>query len=319
MNPGRQTQKGAALLLAMVILTLVSTLAAGMIWQQWRAVQVETAERTRAQATWILTGLMDFGRVILRLDARTPGVDNLTEPWATDLREDSLSNLLAQDRNNSAEGAPEAFLKGGIRDAQSRYNLRNLVDASNQVVEAELAALRRLCESASLPADTADTLALGLQSVWNQAPSGAEGTAPATANPPLVPQQVGQLTWLGLDAATVKSLQPFVVLLPEPTPLNINTASREVLAGVVPGLDASSAELIVSKRPFKSLEEARAYILGESGLDSKRLSVGSKYFEISGQLRMEGRVIEERLLVMRREREMVPISRSRQSLQAAPS
>lgn len=319
MSAGRHTQKGAALLLAMVILTLVSTLAAGMIWQQWRAVQVETAERTRAQATWILTGLMDFGRVILRLDARTPGVDNLTEPWATELREDSLSNLLAQDRNNSAEGAPEAFLKGGIRDAQSRYNLRNLVDASNLVVEAELAALRRLCESASLPADTADTLALGLQSVWRQAPAGGDAAAGTAANTPLVPQQVGQLTWLGLDAATVKSLQPFVVLLPEPTPLNINTASREVLAGVVPGLDASSAERIVSKRPFKTLGEARAYIPGENGLDNNRLGVGSKYFEISGQLRMEGRVIEERLLVMRREREMVPISRSRQSLQAAPS
>ena len=113
----------------MVILTLVSTLAAGMIWQQWRAVQVEAAERTRAQATWILTGVLDIGRVILRLDARTPGVDHLTEPWATELREDSLSNLLAQDRNNNVEGAPEAFLKGGIRDAQSRYNLRNLVGA----------------------------------------------------------------------------------------------------------------------------------------------------------------------------------------------
>ena len=36
----RQPERGAALLLAMIILTLVSTLAAAMVWQQSRAVQV---------------------------------------------------------------------------------------------------------------------------------------------------------------------------------------------------------------------------------------------------------------------------------------
>jgi type II secretory pathway component PulK len=33
-------QRGAALLMALIIVTLVSTLAAAMVWQQWRAVQV---------------------------------------------------------------------------------------------------------------------------------------------------------------------------------------------------------------------------------------------------------------------------------------
>ena len=31
-------QRGAALLLAMTLLALVASLAAGMVWQQWRAV-----------------------------------------------------------------------------------------------------------------------------------------------------------------------------------------------------------------------------------------------------------------------------------------
>ena len=162
MMPIRRPSTGAALLLAMVILTLVSTLAAGMIWQQWRAVQVEAAERTRAQAAWILTGTLDFGRVILRLDARKPGADHLGEPWAMKMEESSLSGLLAQDRNNSIEGAPEAFLLGGIRDAQSRYNLRNLVSADFKIVETELAALQRLCESAAVGPETADLIATGL-------------------------------------------------------------------------------------------------------------------------------------------------------------
>ena len=52
--------RGAALLIAMVLLTLVSTLAAGMVWQQNRAIQVEAAERARTQSAWILNGALDW-------------------------------------------------------------------------------------------------------------------------------------------------------------------------------------------------------------------------------------------------------------------
>lgn len=313
MTPRAKAQKGAALLLAMVVLTLVATLAAGMVWQQWRTVQVEAAERTRAQAAWILSGALDMGRVILRLDARTPGADHLDEPWATQLQEASLSSLLAQDRNNNVEGAPEAFLRGGIRDVQSRYNLRNLMDANQKIVEAEVAILARLCESAAVPPETAQAIASGLLSAWRSELAADSETDDA----PLIPQTVEHLTWLGLSATTVKALQRFVTLLPEPTPVNINTASAEVLAGILPGLDAGSAERLVKRRPFKNVQEARAYMPGTEPIDRKRVAVASRYFEISGQLRMEGRTVEERLLVVRKNREITPLSRSRQSVQGA--
>jgi general secretion pathway protein K len=300
----------------MVILTLVSTLAAGMVWQQSRAVQLESTQRARAQAAWILAGAVDLGRVILRLDARTPGADHLGEPWATPLQEASLSSLLAMDRNNTIDNAPEAYLRGGIRDAQSRYNLRNLVDANHKVVEAELAALRRLCEAASLPQATADAVARGLQAAWRDTSAGtaAGSAADADADTPLTPHRVDQLVWLGVDADSVKRLRPFVELLPEATPLNINTASAEVLAAVVPGLDASSAKRIEANRPFKTLEQARSFFPSAATLDSKRIDVATRFFEISGTLLMDGRAVEEQLLVMRRNREIVPIWRSRQSL-----
>ncbi len=111
----------------MMIVTLVATLAAGMVWQQWRAIQVEAAERARAQAAWILNGALDWSRLILREDARTSkSVDHLGEPWAVPLAEARLSTFLAADRE-ATDDAPEAFLSGWIVDAQSRYNLRNLV------------------------------------------------------------------------------------------------------------------------------------------------------------------------------------------------
>ena len=132
---------GAALLVAMVLLAVVATLAGGMVWQQWRAVQVETAERSRAQSGWMLLGALDWARLILR-EAR-PGVISLSDAWATPLADTRLSSFLAADRDNNADSGPEAFLAGRITDAQARYNLRNLL-AGDQVDSLQLAILQRL-------------------------------------------------------------------------------------------------------------------------------------------------------------------------------
>lgn len=314
MKQRRRPVKGAALLVAMIVLTLVSTLAAGMVWQQARAIEVEAAERMRTQGAWILTGAVDFGRVMLRLDARRPGLDHPDELWATPLAEASLSSLLAQDRSNNVEGVPEAFLLGSVRDAQDRYNLRNLVDpATQKVVEAELAALIRLCEIASVAPQTAQTLAAGLQAAWRTGPPG-EAESEADGGAVLAPQTVDQLVWLGLDAETVRRLRPFVDLLPEPTPLNIHTASPEVLAAVVPGLDLASAKRIQNRRPRGNLQSARGDVQGEGALDPKRLSVNSNFFVISGRLSMDGRRLEEQVLVKRENRQVIVLARTRRTL-----
>jgi type II secretory pathway component PulK len=67
-KPSRQT--GAALLMAMLTVALVATLASAALWQQWRAIEVESAERGRVQATWILQGALDWARLILAEDGR---------------------------------------------------------------------------------------------------------------------------------------------------------------------------------------------------------------------------------------------------------
>jgi hypothetical protein len=42
--------------------------------------------------------------------------------------------------------------------------------------------------------------------------------------------------------------------------------------------------------------------------------VASRYFEVSGWLRAEGRVVEERMLVRRQGREVTPVARQRRAL-----
>lgn len=302
-------QHGAALLVALIIVTLVVTLAASMVWQQWRAVQVEAAERARMQSAWILQGALDWARLILREDARSGRPTALTEPWATPLAEARLSTFLAADKDNNADDGPEAFLSGAIGDAQSRYNLASLLDASGQVAPAEVDALERLCQTVGVSSDVATRIATGLRDA--QA-AGAAGSGSA----PLRPRSLAQLTWLGIDAATIASLEPYVTLLPVRTPVNANTASREVLAAVIKGLDLATAERLVQLRqrdPFKTLGAVEAQIPGLGPLNSQQVSVVSSFFEVRGRLRLDDRVLEQRSLVERRGLDMLVLQREQVS------
>ncbi len=322
MRPLARSQAGAALLTAMVIVTLIASLAAAMVWQQWRAVQIEAAERARSQSHWILGGAVDWARLILREDAGTGGADHLGEPWAVPLAEARLSTFLAADRDNT-DDAPEAFLSGSIVDAQGRYNLRNLADTGPQG-QAEERILLRLLEAVGANAGLGPALAQAIRDAAPQAPAApsppASGSTPPdpvaavrSADPPLLPERVSQLGWLGIDAATLTKLAPYVTLLPVRTPVNINTAPREVLAAVL-GIDLASAERLVQARQrgaFASLEEARALLPTGALLQDRHASVASSFFEVRGRLRLEDRVVEESALVERRGRQIVTLRRER--------
>ena len=307
-------QRGAALLTAMIIVTLVVTLAAAMVWQQWRAVQVEAAERARSQSAWILAGALDWARLILRTDAQTGGADHLGEPWAVPLAEARLSTFLAVDKDNT-DDAPDAFLSGSITDAQSRYNLTNLVD-QGKVAPLELAVLERLCLNLGLGSDVATKIANGMRDA-----SPPPGATASNTSAPLLPRSVSQLAWLGVDSKALQQLGPYVVVLPVRTALNVNTASRESLAGVVKGLDLAAAERLVQVRqrtPFKTLTEVQAQLSGLPPLNPQQLSVTSSFFEVRGRLRLEDRVLEQSSLVERRGLDIVPLQREREASREQP-
>ncbi len=313
----RQLQQGAALLTALLLVTLVTSLAAAMIWRQYRAVQIEAADRARAQSAWILQGALDWARLILREDARAnqrEPVDHLGEVWAVPLAEARLSTFLAADkegkadkRDDSNEG-PDAFLSGQLSDAQALYNLRNLT-VGEQVPLAELRTLQRLCDSAGVPSNTAQTVAKQLRA--------AAGLSEDKTQAPLMPKNVDELTWLGLSADTVKRLQPFVTLLPQKTPVNLNTAPREVIAALFEGMDLGSAERIVRDRvnqPLKTQDDIKRYLPQGVSPDENRAAVMSRYFYITGTLRLDERVLQERSLVWRDNLEMRVVARERVNL-----
>lgn len=318
-------QRGAALLTAMIIVTLIASLAAGMVWQQYRAVQIEAADRARAQSSWILQGALDWARLILKEDAKptnNKAVDHLGEPWAVPLAEARLSTFLAADKSAASnDDGPEAFLSGSIEDAQSRYNLRALVGGP-QVPALEQRVLERLCNQVNAPPGTANVIITGLRAAFPAAASGA--SAPATSasaaisdSGPLQPAGLDQLSWFGLDAETLRRLQPYVVLLPKATPVNLNTAPREVIAALFDGVDLATAERLVQGRKAKPLDDvandAAAYLppAALAQATAARASVTSSFFIVTGRLRLEERQLEQRSLIERQNLNMVVLARER--------
>ena len=229
----------------------------------------------------------------------------------------TLSTFLAADKDNNADSGPEAFLSGAIEDAQARYNLRNLVGTDGKVVDGQVKALARLCASAGLPTDTAGRLASALAADW-KTQNQREAEPDPTRTLPV--QRMEQLRWLGFDDTTLKSLRTLADILPVPTPLNVNTASRDAIAAVL-GIDLGSAERIVQVRqraPFTTTAALKPHLPEDTKIDDKVVSIATSYFEVSGRLRLEERVLEERALMQRRgaggAAEVVTLYRERRTL-----
>ncbi|HKW84665.1 MAG TPA: type II secretion system minor pseudopilin GspK [Burkholderiaceae bacterium] len=292
-------QRGAALLTAMIIVTLIATLAVSMVWQQWRAVQVEGAERARTQSSWILSGALDWAKLILAEDQRntqrTGQPTALTSPWAVPLAEARLSTFLAADKDNNTDDGPEAFLSGSITDMQGRYNLNRLFDDTSGVPNNdEVRRLDRLCTALNLDSSVSGRIVNGLRDA-----------RAGTANAPLEPVRVSQLTWLGVDAASVTVLEPYVAILPKVPGdrarllVNINTAPREVLRAVLD--DSGTTEWILQTRqrtPFTNTDKLKTQAPGLD-LDKAKVGTTSNFFEVRGRLRLADRILEERSLIQR--------------------
>ena len=309
------SQRGAALLAAMLTVALVATFAAGALWQQWKSIEVEGAERQRTQARWLLTGALDWARVILREDARagnagTP-TDHLAEPWAVPLQEARLSSFLAalpDGTGNTIDDekfARQVLLSGQVNDLQGRLNVTNLLQGEQLDAKTTIA-FERLFDALGVPAAQLSLLTQGLLTAQKQ-----------SSNSPLMPQRVGQLSWLGLSPQVLQTLNPHITVLPTRTPVNLNTASVQVLYASVPGLSLSDAQRLVQQRERQHWASIEAFqeALGRTISIEGTHSVSTQYFEMLGRLRMPQTTLQERSLVKREGQDLKVLWRESGSLQ----
>lgn len=316
-----RTQRGAAILTAMLTVVLVATMASAMLWQQWRGVEVESAQRTRVQSAWILTGALDWARLILREDARQGGPDYLSEPWAVPLAPARLTTFLAAQQGEAlvgddADGVQDAFLAGNMQDLQARLNVTNLLD-NGKLNQPSVAAWTRLFTQLKLPENELTMLTQQLLLAY-----ATNTDKEAAARAPLRPQAVADLVWLGLSPATLQVLRPFVTLLPVRTPVNLNTAAPEVLMASIPSMDLAQARSLEATRDAKhlsTLSDAEKRIENSAiKLDAGLHAVSSRFFSVTGQLRVGQTTLQETSVLQREGMVVKVLSRTREVVQSGP-
>jgi len=266
-------QSGMAVVSAMLLAALVVAVAISLMYEQQRFINRLENHFAATQARWMGEASIHWSRAILAEDAKAGSVDHLKENWAIRL---------------PATAFEGGTISGFITDQQQYCNLNNMIQGENVDL------LKRL-----LSAIGSNPVAVDALKDWIDAdndityPYGAESDyylalpIPYRAgNQPLT--EMGNLSRvLGFSEEAIAKLRHYCSVLPEPTPVNLNTASPELLGLMVPELSQFDLETILAARdlhPFEKISDV-GKLLDQSKLtlSEGKFSVGSHYFMVTSQ------------------------------------
>ncbi len=140
-------------------------------------------------------------------------------------------------------------LQVSISDEMAKFNLNNLRDGSGEIEPSQLQIFRRLLISLqidpALALNLADWLDADVSSAgYNSEDLGYENKQAyyakgyRTANRPMA--HISELILVkGFSEVLYQILQPYLTALPNKTPININSASAELLEVLIPGIDGA--------------------------------------------------------------------------------
>lgn len=285
MHPERQ--RGAAIVAALLVVMLAATIATYLLAQQSEALTRMERTNERVQLGLYAQPTIDWARDELMTSLRrSPNVVHTGQTWAQQLMAQQIENATAS---------------GLIRDAQSRFNLNNLVDKDGKQRELDLLTFKKLLKTLDIDESLAQNIADWIDkddetSDASSAENGYYFTQPTpyrAANRPLV--HVEELYRVkGMDAKIMRRLSPFVIALPIPqseirTRINVNTASSEVLQAVYRDSPKSAIDELIQMRdvPITDLESLATIKQLKRETARDLVSINSRFFEttfsITGQ------------------------------------
>lgn len=271
-----QRQRGVALILALLLMTIATVVAVAVASNEEFAIRRSSNVLRRAQASEYLTAGEYLAMARLRpgpSDATAPSPVQMELPWPLDL-----------------PGQAQ------VKDAQGCFNLNTL---SLPAGETELAErrFRRLLELLDLPADIADQLLDWLDEDSNARFAGAEDDAYSRRRPPMraANAPLGDVSELRLlpamDAAAYTALAPLVCALPAQAGINVNSAPPLLLLALAEGLRLGQARDLAARAaatPFASLDAFLADpALSGVVLDAGGLIVRSEWFTVRSQVTLD--------------------------------
>jgi general secretion pathway protein K len=234
-SPPRR-QRGVALILAVLIVALATMLAASVSFNGYLDQRRSANAFAMDQGFEVALGGDAWAADSLRRDKQQSSkTDDFTEEWATPIPPIPIEQ----------DGQAIGDFEGQLEDMQGRFNLNSLVVLEGGQLKADplaIARFERLLELLEMEPKWAKVVADWIDSdIQPQFPDGAEdptytGLSPPyrTANMPVTrASELLAITGFGLDR--YRKLEPFVTALPVGTPINLCTASPELLDALVAG------------------------------------------------------------------------------------
>jgi len=243
-------QQGVVLITAILMVALIAGIASSLgLGQQLWLRQTENLN-DRAQAESLRFSALGWTAMLLTRDARDNKTDHLGELWAK-----QLPPL-------PAEGGLIAVT---IRDAQGRFNLNNLV-RNGAPSTADLELFRRLLQAHGFDPSLAEALLDWIDRDSDKRPGGAEDADYLAGNPPYraANQPLTSIDELrlvrGFNAKIIETLRPDVSVLPEPTIINVNTATEAVLLAMLPDAAAGSVPQLLRRRETQPFDDKAKFL-----------------------------------------------------------
>jgi general secretion pathway protein K len=287
-------ERGAAIVLAMLLATLAAAVAVTVFAEQRRWSEAVLHRRDQVQAQALAMAGVQWARQILNDDARRGAIDHLGEPWAVPLPAIPLEN---------------GSIRGVIADAQAGLNI-NTLGTPSAAAGVGLARIERLLAQQGVPRSALNAIADWIDADGEPRPNGAEDARYLSQPVPYLPANTAVLRLaeladvLGIEAGTLAPVSAFLSALPAEAAVNVNTAPAEVLAAIVDSVSADAlAELVAGRaqRPFTTVAEFRSRLPQGAVLTSDLgLSVRSDFFLVTVEALQGATIARTRALLQRR-------------------
>jgi len=257
-------QRGLALLLAMLVVVLVTTVAVSILHEEMYTIRKTSHLQLMDRARLYAFGLEDWARLFLRQDREDSKIDSLDEDWAT-----SIPGL-------PIEGG---YLAGYLEDEQAKFNLNSVL-----VSELQVERFRRLCRQLEVDDSFIPALMDWIDEDFEvRYPDGMEENYPTyrVANRELA--DISELLLVhNVTPEIFEKLRPYVTALPATATINVNTMSKEIFQSLDEEGDVSK---FIEERESAAYESVDEFIERlQLPLDPEGLSVDTNYFRAHGQV-----------------------------------
>jgi len=290
-------QRGVAIITALLIVAIATTISISISTRLQLDVR-RTGNMIAGDQAYLYTlAAESWSKRILKQDRKDSEIDHLGEDWAIELPPLPV------------EGG---YIQGRLTDLQSCFNINSLLDTSaetstgtNTKTNLARTRLERLLTNLKIDKAGAQTIIDWIDSdLQTTIPDGAEDVyymnlaqPYRTANTPL--QSISELRLIkGFeDPVVYATVLPHVCAFGVNTPININTATTEVLRSLADDLTDSDIEQIIEQRnetAFNNIGEfTSSSNLKEKIGSTEGLSVDTEYFMLQtestiGQVRVLG-------------------------------